>query len=221
MRHGLTFGELARYANEEFTLGADLTVVPMTGWRRDMQFDDTGLPWVFPSPNMPTPRTALVYPGQVIWEGTNISEGRGTTLPFELVGAPYVEPAAVLAALADLPLPGCVLRPLTFEPTAQKWAGQPCHGFQIHVTDPVTFKPCRTSLALLQAFMRLYPEGFQYKPPPYEYEYERLPLDLIIGNRQVRENLAAGADLLELEKQWQPELAAFDERRRQYFLYES
>jgi len=219
MRHGLTFGELARFANEEFALGADLTVVPMAGWQRPMLFADTGLPWIFPSPNMPTPGTALVYPGQVVWEGTNLSEGRGTTLPFELFGAPFVEPAALLAALADLPLPGCVLRPLTFEPLAQKWAGQACRGFQLHVTDPASFLPYRTTLALLQAIMRLYPEDFQYKPPPYEYEYQRLPLDLLIGDSQLRQSLAAGDDLLQLERRWQPGLAAFAELRRQYFLY--
>jgi len=155
----------------------------------------------------------------VVWEGTNLSEGRGTTLPFELFGAPFVEPAALLAALADLPLPGCVLRPLTFEPLAQKWAGQACRGFQLHVTDPASFLPYRTTLALLQAIMRLYPEDFQYKPPPYEYEYQRLPLDLLIGDSQLRQSLAAGDDLLQLERRWQPGLAAFAELRRQYFLY--
>ncbi len=220
MRHGLTFGELARLLNEEYAIGAALTVVPMGGWRRRMLFADTGLPWVFPSPNMPTPATALVYPGQVIFEGTNISEGRGTTLPFELFGAPFLDPGRVLAHLADIPLPGCLLRPLAFEPTSNKWAGQCCRGFQLHVTDPAVFLPYRTSLALLQAFMCLYPQEFARKEPPYEYEYQRSPLDLILGDRGLGEQLAQGADLLRLEQGWQEELGRFALLRRKYFLYD-
>ncbi len=138
MRHGLTFGELALYVNQEFRLGAELEVVPLQGWKRSMLFRDTGFPWVFPSPNMPTPETALVYPGQVIWEGTNISEGRGTTLPFELVGAPFWEHDQILQALEQADLPGCFLRPLVFEPTSGKWAGRACVGCQLHVTDART-----------------------------------------------------------------------------------
>nr|MDA8164209.1 DUF1343 domain-containing protein [Desulfobacteraceae bacterium] len=150
MRHGLTFGELALLMNNGFGIGAELEVVPMAGWERRMLFRDTGLPFVFPSPNMPTPETALVYPGQVIWEGTNISEGRGTALPFELCGAPFWSHREMLAALARYPLPGCILRPVVFEPTSNKWRGEPCPGFHLHVTDPVQFLPYRTSLALLQ-----------------------------------------------------------------------
>jgi uncharacterized protein YbbC (DUF1343 family) len=220
MRHGLTFGELALYINGEFALGADLEVVPMRGWKRSMLFRDTGFPWVFPSPNMPTPETALVYPGQVIWEGTNISEGRGTTLPFELVGAPFWEHEPILQALASTDLPGCFLRPLIFEPTSGKWAGQACVGFHLHVTDARTFLPYRTSLALLQAGLRLYPKDFRYKEPPYEYEFERLPMDLILGERGVRQGLEAGRPLVELEAGWREGLEAFDERRKRYFLYE-
>jgi len=219
MRHGLTLGELARLINREYGIGAELEVVPATGWQADMLFGDTGLPWVFPSPNMPSVATALVYPGQVIWEGTNISEGRGTTLPFELFGAPFVEPKRVLDFVADLPLPGCYLRPLVFEPTSGKWAGQACRGFQLHVTDPVTYRPYRTSLALLQAMLILYPQSFRYKEPPYEYEYELLPMDLILGDGNLRQRLAAGENLLELEGEWQAELAEFEVIRRRYFLY--
>jgi uncharacterized protein YbbC (DUF1343 family) len=220
MRHGLTFGELALLINREFGIGADLEVVPMQGWKRSMLFRDTGFPWVFPSPNMPTPETALVYPGQVIWEGTNISEGRGTTLPFELVGAPFWEHDPILQALASTDLPGCFLRPLVFEPTSGKWACQACVGFQLHVTDAQTFLPYRTSLALLQAVLQLYPEDFRHKEPPYEYEYERLPMDLILGNQKVRKALEAGQPLAELEDGWRGELEAFAGMRRRYFLYE-
>jgi len=219
MRHGLTFGELAIYINEEFHLGAELEVIPMQGWRRSMLFRETGLPWVFPSPNMPTPETAMVYPGQVIWEGTNISEGRGTTLPFELVGAPYWEHGPIYDLLRKTPLPGCLFRPLIFEPTSGKWAGKSCTGFQIHVTDTEAFLPYRTSIALLQAVLQLYPDEFRYKEPPYEYEYERLPMDLILGSGKVRRQLEERMAILEIEQNWSEELAAFARNREKVFLY--
>ncbi|MEN8198991.1 MAG: DUF1343 domain-containing protein [Thermodesulfobacteriota bacterium] len=219
MRHGMTFGELALFINEEFKIGADLTVVPMQGWQPAMLFRDTGFPWVSPSPNMPTPETALVYPGQVIWEGTNCSEGRGTTLPFEFVGAPFWEHEAILEHLRATELPGCFFRPLVFQPTSGKWAEQPCRGFQLHVTDVHTFLPYRTSLALLQAVMQLYPDDFSYKEPPYEYEFERLPMDLILGDRELRRGLEAGTSIAELEESWQSDLALFLEKRNKYLLY--
>ena len=219
MRHGLTFGELALYVNQEFRLGAELEVVPLQGWKRSMLFRDTGFPWVFPSPNMPTPETALVYPGQVIWEGTNISEGRGTTLPFELVGAPFWEHDQILQALEQADLPGCFLRPLVFEPTSGKWVGRACVGFHLHVTDARTFLPYRTSLALLQAAFQLYPQDFRYKDPPYEYEYERLPMDLILGDQKVRKELEAGLPLREIEAGWQEGLQEFTHVRAKYLLY--
>ncbi|MDP3478741.1 MAG: DUF1343 domain-containing protein [Desulfoprunum sp.] len=220
MRHGLTFGELALYINSEFALGADLEIIPMQGWQRHMLFRDTGFPWVFPSPNMPTPETAMVYPGQVIWEGTNISEGRGTTLPFELVGAPFWRCEDILERLTATPLPGCSLRPLIFEPTSGKWAQTACAGFQLHVTDTAVFKPYRTSLALLQAVLQLYPEEFCYKQPPYEYEFERLPIDLILGDGEVRWLLEDGVSVLKLEESWQAGLENFKQLRRSYLLYQ-
>ena len=221
MRHGMTFGELALFINEEFEIGADLQVVPMQGWRRAMGFRDTGFPWVAPSPNMPTPETALVYPGQVIWEGTNCSEGRGTTLPFECVGAPFWQHDEILERLEATDLPGCYLRPLVFQPTSGKWAEQVCVGFQIHVTNTSTFLPYRTSLALLQAVMQCYPEEFSYKEPPYEYEFERLPMDLILGDVALRQALESGEPLSQFEKKWQPELDLFLEKRSKYLLYDS
>ncbi len=219
MRHGLTLAELALLCNRGMGIGADLSVVPVRGWRRDMLFPQTGIPWVFPSPNMPSFATALVYPGQVIWEGTNLSEGRGTTLPFELFGAPFIELDEVLALLAGMALPGCVFRPLVFEPCFGKWAGEPCQGFQLHVTDPDTFLPYRTGLALLQLLPALYPEEFRYKEPPYEYEFERLPMDLILGDRQVRIALEEGVDLLELEASWQEDLARYGQECAEILLY--
>ena len=220
MRHGLTMGELALLCNHEMGIKAELEVIPVQGWRRNMFMDEVSFPWVFPSPNMPSLTTALVYSGQVIWEGTNVSEGRGTTLPFLLCGAPYINNRDVIKYLEKTPLPGCVLRPLVFEPTSGKWSGKGCNGFQIHVTNPENYRPYRTTLALLQAFIHLYPEQFSYKDPPYEYEFERLPMDLILGDQQVRIALEEGVDIIELEHTWVDELKGFEELRRSVFLYD-
>lgn len=220
MRHGLTFGELALYINSECGLGAQLEVIPMQGWRRRMFFGDTGFPWVFPSPNMPTPATALVYPGQVIWEGTEVSEGRGTTMPFELFGAPYWDCGRIVDFLRQTPLPGCTLRPLAFEPTSGKYAGVTCRGFQLHVTDSCAFMPYRTSLALLQAVLHCHPDEFRYKQPPYEYEFKRLPMDLILGSQKVRQQVENMVPIMEIEQGWQEELQDFRKRREQYLLYQ-
>jgi uncharacterized protein YbbC (DUF1343 family) len=219
MRHGMTFGELALFINRECGVGADLHVVPMKGYKPSMLFRDTGFPWVAPSPNMPTPETALVYPGQVIWEGTNCSEGRGTTLPFEFVGAPFWEHDEIMERLAATDLPGCYLRPLIFQPTSGKWAEQSSVGFQIHVTDADSFLPYRTSIALLQAVISSYPQEFFYKEPPYEYEFERLPMDLILGDVSLRKGLEQGTNVMDLEKLWQPELNDFLKKRQNYLLY--
>jgi uncharacterized protein YbbC (DUF1343 family) len=219
MRHGLTFGELALYINAEFRLEADIEVIPMQGWRRSMHFRETGLPWVFPSPNMPTPETAEVYPGQVIWEGTNVSEGRGTTLPFELVGAPFWEHEPILDFLRNTPLPGCFFRPLIFEPTSGKWAGNSCAGFQIHVTDTDAFLPYRTSIALLQAVMRLYPGEFCYKEPPYEYEYNLMPFDILSGDSRMRTVIEQGLSLNQEKERWREEIAGFESTFKQIALY--
>jgi len=219
MRHGMTLGELALFFNEEFSIDADLQIIKLNGWQRSMYFEDTGLPWVFPSPNMPTPTTALVYPGQVIWEGTNVSEGRGTTLPFELVGAPYWDVDLIEKKLGRCDLPGCMLRAIVFEPTSGKWAGHGCNGFHLHVIDRGAFRPYRTSLALLQAVLDLYPDDFQYKEPPYEYEYEKLPMDLIIGDQKIRKQIEQGTSVVELEDQWQAELDKFLDIRSKYLLY--
>ena len=212
-------GELALLCNREMGINADLEVIEMQDWQREMFFDDTGFPWVFPSPNMPTPLTALVYPGQVIWEGTNVSEGRGTTLPFELVGAPFINHQQALQRLSATELPGCMLRPIAFEPTSGKWAGSACSGFHIHVTDPQIFLSYRISLALMQALFTLYPDHFAYKQPPYEYEYKKLPMDMILGDQEVRTALEDGVNILELERSWQDELTEFDALRRSVFLY--
>lgn len=219
MRHGLTIGELAHYFNEISGLGVELEVVKLKGWNRAMFYDETGLPWVLPSPNMPSLATALVYPGQVIWEGTSASEGRGTTKPFEFCGAPYWQHKEILEFLTKSALPGCLFRPIVFRPTSGKWAGSSCVGFQLHVTDRTTFMPYRTSLALLQAVQQLYPEDFQYKDPPYEYEYEQLPMDLILGDKELRLRLEQGIPIMELEAGWQKDLDEFAALRERFLLY--
>lgn len=219
MRHGMTIGELALMFNKEFGIHCDLEIIPMSGWKREMLFPETDLPWIAPSPNLPTPTSALVYPGQVIWEGTNVSEGRGTTQPFEIFGAPYIDPDRVRGGLDESHLEGCVLRTLAFEPTSNKWQAEVCRGFQIHVTDARRYRPYRASLAMLQAIIGCHPDRFDWKAPPYEYEYERLPMDLIIGDQKIRKQVTESMDISVLEASWRNPLQTYDRMRRKYFLY--
>jgi uncharacterized protein YbbC (DUF1343 family) len=218
-RHGMTVAELARMFNADFGIGCDLEVVPMEGWRREMWYDDTGLPWVFPSPNMPTLDTATVFPGMVHVEGTLVSEGRGTTRPFELVGAPHVDPYALVASLEREEIPGCRLRPCSFQPTFQKHAGRLCGGLQIHVTDRERFPAVLTGIAILRAIYALAPERFEWKQPPYEYVHDRLPFDVIAGTNRVREQIVAGTSLSEFETGWREGIAAFERQRQPSLLY--
>ncbi|MEE4114494.1 MAG: DUF1343 domain-containing protein [Desulfobacteraceae bacterium] len=219
MRHGLTIGELAILFNTRFGIDCDLAVVSMRGWKRAMTFSQTGLPWVAPSPNLPTPASAMVYPGQVIWEGTNISEGRGTTLPFELFGAPFLAPDRLMETIDTRLMSGAVLRPVEYEPTSNKWAGHPCKGFQIHVTDPEVYSPYALSLAFYQAIYQAYPDRFAYKQPPYEYEYERLPMDLILGDRRIRLQIESGTPLRAIMSGWETPLAAYSKMIESLYLY--
>lgn len=189
MRHGLTLGELARLLNAEQQIGADLTVVPMRGWRRNMFFSATDLPWVAPSPNMPRITTALLYPGQVILEGTNLSEGRGTTLPFELLGAPFIDPHRLTAELNALELPGVVGRAVRFIPTFDKFQGQRCGGVALHVLDASRLRSFELTLHLLALVRHLCPGDFALLPPPYEYERIKMPLDILYGSSQLRSAL--------------------------------
>jgi uncharacterized protein YbbC (DUF1343 family) len=218
MRHGLTVGELCMLFNHQFGIDGDLEVIPMNGWKRSMYFQDTGLPWIAPSPNLPTPGSAIVYPGQVLWEGTNVSEGRGTTQPFELFGAPYFDTDKILETIGNK-VCGVILRPAVFEPTSNKWQGTPCHGFQIHVTDPLEFRPYTTSLNLIVAILIHHGDQFQWKPPPYEYEFARLPIDLIIGDRGIRERLENLDPIEEIDSDWQEELNRFKEISKEFQLY--
>ncbi len=220
MRHGMTIGEIARFFLEEQGLGLELHVVKMQGWDRGMDFASTGLPWIWPSPNMPTLDTARVYPGQVLWEGTNCSEGRGTTRPFEVFGAPFIDTDALKKEAETWGLKGFALREQPFEPTFHKWAGMQCRGLQIHVTDRYEYRPYITSLAMLTAVKKIHPEDFAWREPPYEYEFERLPADLIIGDRRVREAVEAGADPMDIESIWSEDLKTFREARRAWLLYD-
>jgi uncharacterized protein YbbC (DUF1343 family) len=219
IRHGMTMGELAGYLNDAHALGCDLTVVPMLGWRRGMAWEDTGLPWVAPSPNMPTPDTARVYPGGCLVEGTNLSEGRGTTRPFEWVGAPYLDGPRLARALERRGLPGVRFRPVGFEPAFHKWKSQRCGGVQIHVTDAARFKPFAAYLALIAEARRQAPRHFRWRKPPYEFERVRLPMDLLCGGPGIRRALERGVPLTRLETSWRPDLVRFARERRPYLLY--
>ena len=184
-----------------------------------MIFTDTGLPWVAPSPNLPTPTSALVYPGQVLWEGTNVSEGRGTTQPFELFGAPFLDVSRLEAEWRQAPISGAILRPAAFEPTSNKWQGQCCRGFQIHLTDPHRYAPYTATLRLLQAVIRHQPEQFSWRPPPYEYEYEKLPIDLLIGDASIRQRLENLDPVVSIEASWRAAVQEYEQMRREYQLY--
>jgi uncharacterized protein YbbC (DUF1343 family) len=219
MRHGMTIGELARLFNEEFGIGARLEVVTMEGWRRHSYYDATGLPWVIPSPNMPTLETAVVYPGTVLFEGTLFSEGRGTTRPFELTGAPWIDAERFAAALNRRGLAGVHFRPAVFEPTFQKHAKVPCGGCQIHVLDRERFEPCTVGAALLLECRLASEERFAWRPPPYEYEHEKMPIDILAGSSELREQIEANRPLEEILESWQPGLEAFRQLRKGYLLY--
>ncbi len=218
-RHGLTLGELARHLDAEHGFGCDLTVVPMRGWRRAMPWEATGLPWVAPSPNMPTPDTARVYPGGCLFEGTNLSEGRGTTRPFEWVGAPYLDAHRFARALNAAGLPGVTFRATRFRPTFHKWAGRLCGGVQIHVTGAARFRPFVTGLAVVATARRQAPDGFAWRRPPYEFERRRLPFDILCGTDAIRRALEAGRPLDAIERGWAPALAAWRRRARVSHLY--
>jgi len=218
-RHGMTIGELAAYLNERHALGCDLTVVPMKGWHRAMDWEATGLPWVAPSPNMPTPDTARVYPGGCLIEGTNLSEGRGTTRPFEWLGAPYLDCHRYAGALNALALPGVSFRAARFRPTFHKWVGRECDGVQVHVTDRARFKPFLTGLAAIAVARRQAPRDFAWRKPPYEFERRRLPIDILFGTDRIRRALERGTTLPALEHGWRRDLARWTRARAPYLLY--
>jgi uncharacterized protein YbbC (DUF1343 family) len=220
MRHGMTIGEILLMINETDPDPCDLEIVRMEGWKREMLFPDTGLPWIMPSPNIPTPDTALVYAGMVLLEGSNISEGRGTTRPFELIGAPWIDPRELTLRLESESVPGAAFRPLLFRPTFDKYTGEDCGGVQIHVLDISSFRPVRCAVALIKAISDLYPEDFDWLDPPYEYERDRPPIDIIYGSQQLRESLAEGMTATEITTGWDQPLARFLESRAPWLLYD-
>ncbi len=220
VRHGMTIAEIGSYVNHSCYPDLDFRIIPMQGWKRKMWFDETGLPWVLPSPNMPTLDTALVYPGMCLLEGTNISEGRGTTRPFEIFGAPFIHPETIVNVLNEYRLPGVVFRPLSFQPTFQKHANKLCGGAQIHVTDRERFKPFKTGVAILKAVHNTYPRDFAWKQPPYEYEEINLPIDILAGTNRLRKEIEAWKDLNEMEKWWKEDVRTFEKVRKKHLIYD-
>jgi uncharacterized protein YbbC (DUF1343 family) len=219
MRHGMTIGEIARLFNEHFGIGADLEVIPMEGWRREMYFDATGLTWIISSPNIPTVDTTTVYPGGVLFEGTNVSEGRGTTRPFELVGAPWVMAERFADAMNRLEMPGVFFRPALFEPTFHKHAGKGCGGCQVHVLDRRAFRPVEAGVALIEAFRAADPDLFCWKDPPYEYEHQKIPIDCLAGSSQLREQIDGGMSARDIARSWEPAVSAFLKIRERFLMY--
>jgi len=220
IRHGMTIGELALMFNSEFKIGCNLQIVPMQGWKREMWFDDTGYKWINPSPNIPTLDSAIVYAATVYLEGTNVSEGRGTTKPFEFCGAPFIDSEKLAHELNEQSLRGVYFRPIAFQPTFDKWKDKVCFGVQIHVLDRNIFKPVRTGLALLKTLYRLFKENFEWRNPPYEYEYKKLPIDLLWGTDKIRKLIEEGRNVNEIEKTWEKKLEYFKYKRSKYLLYD-
>jgi len=221
IRHGLTMGELAMLYQHELGLeDGDLRVIPCEGWRRRQYFDETGLPWVLPSPNMPTPDTAIVYPGQCLIEGTNLSEGRGTTRPFEITGAPWLDAVKLAGRMNAEKLPGLRFRPAWFRPTFQKFAGQDCGGVQLHVTDRAAYQPVRTSLVLLAVMREMSGDKFAWRTEVYEFVTNPIAIDLLFGSDCERLHLEAKKSAPNLHGAWEMEEAAFRQRRHTALLYD-
>lgn len=219
MRHAMTIGEIARLFNEHFSIGCELEIIPMQGWQRELWFDELDTVWVMPSPNMPTLDTATVFPGTVLLEGTTMSEGRGTTRPFELIGAPYIDSSAFALSLNKLNLKGVKFRPAYFQPTFQKHARITCGGVQIHVYDRSIFDPVITGVSIVKTAFDMYGSECSWKEPPYEYVYDRNPFDVICGTQAIRKSIEAGDSLELIVESWTKELEDFKQLRSEYLLY--
>lgn len=218
-RHGLTMGELALIAAKEHGVANALEIEKLGGWHRERPYRESGLPWILPSPNMPTLQTALVYPGACLLEATNISEGRGTTIPFEVAGAPFIDPYALQRRIQDYGLPGVYFRPVFFQPTFDKFKDQSCGGLHIHVTDENAFRPYLSFICLLRATKELHPREFRWLDPPYEYEYEKLPVDILAGNERVRQFIDGNGDLASFRAWLDVEAQQFEAAREKFLLY--
>jgi uncharacterized protein YbbC (DUF1343 family) len=219
IRHGLTLGEFARYVTTREKIDVDLEIVKMEGWSRAMDFEATGLSWVQPSPNMPTVETARVYPGQCLFEGTNLSEGRGTTRPFELVGAPFIDGAAWAERAQRTCGPGVVFRPTFIRPTFHKHAHERCGAVQMHITDRGRARPVRAAIALIEAARHLAPDRFAWRTERYEFVSDRLAIDLLFGSDAPRRLLEGGATVPEVVETFADDERAFREARRPSLLY--
>ena len=217
VRHGMTVGELALMFKKELSIGVELEVIKMEGWERALWFDETGLNWVLPSPNMPTPDTATVYPGMCLLEGTNISEGRGTTKPFEFFGAPWLDSKLVLDEIKVLS--GCKLRPLYFKPLWSKYKGETCEGFQLHITDRKKFKPVITALEIIHTVRKTHPQDFKWRKPPYEFEEKKFPFDILVGNPTTRKMIEENYSIEDIEEACNEGLEEFKKTREKYLLY--
>lgn len=218
-RHGMTMAELALLFKSRYFHNVRLTIIPMEGWHRNLHFDQTGLFFAMPSPNMPSPDTALVYPGMCLIEGTKMSEGRGTTHPFEMFGAPYIQGRPLCRELNSEGLPGVHFRAVAFQPTNQKHSGELCEGAFIHVTDREAFEPVMTALWLMREMIRMYGEHWQWQDPPYEYEFEKLPIDILFGNAVLRPMLESGAYLRDIRAWIHEDSQPFAKERADHMIY--
>lgn len=218
-RPGMTIGEMAKMFNSHWNIGCDLEIVEMTGWRREMWFEETGLPWILPSPNIPTIDTCVVFPATVYLEGTELSEGRGTTKPFELNGAPYIDGKAWAEALKAFDFPGVKFRHAYFEPWFSEFAGETCSGVQIHVADREAFTPVIVGVAMVKTAYDMYADKFQWRQNDYEYEFGRNPMDIVCGTDKIRKQIEGGVALNEIEADWTEGLAEFKELRKPFLIY--
>jgi uncharacterized protein YbbC (DUF1343 family) len=219
VRHGMTIAEIAQYFRQQFYPDLSFQIFAMEGWKREMYFQDNGLHWAIPSPNMPLPETALVYPGMCLLEATNISEGRGTTRPFEIFGASWMEGWKFAEHLNSLKLPGVHFRQFQFQPTFNKYQREICEGCFMHVGDRKIFKPFLTGIAIILETAHSYPDKFQWKQPPYEYEFEKMPIDILVGNSWLREMIESHSSLDEMEARWSGELSSFLEQQSEWVIY--
>ena len=218
VRHGLTAGEMAHLAIDYSSLDVNLTVIEMSGWTRDLYYDETGLPWVPPSPNMPTPATTMVYPGACLFEGTSVSEGRGTTTPFEISGAPGIRPYELADRLNVIGLPGVAFRPLLFRPTFNKHGGREIGGVFTHVTDRVLFRPFLTGIAMTMAYREMF-DGFGFLTGAYEFNTAHPAFDLLTGSSAIREAIEAGKPLDQVSLLWEKEEHVFSGVAGEYHRY--
>jgi uncharacterized protein YbbC (DUF1343 family) len=219
IRHGMTIGEICNMLNDGHRLDADIAVIKMKGWRRNQYMDNTKPHWTMPSPNMPYFATALVYPGMCLLEGTNVSEGRGTTRPFEIFGAPWLDPYRLADRLNEKCIPGVRFRPTYFQPTFHKYQGTLCGGIHIYVANRTAFNPVTAGLEIIRSIKRLFPRHFRWRQPPYEFERKKRPFDILIGNSWIRKAIDNAKTTNAIQTRWQPDLKKFKTARKKYLLY--